>query len=72
MGYILAETRRVIVEIEVPEGTSLDELLRGVKYRIVEDKVEGLKKLFKRIDEKAVKVDRIPTREEIYADRARY
>ncbi len=61
--------RKVIVEIELPEGARLEDILRGVKYRIVEDRVERLEKLFERINEKAVKVDRIPTREEIYADR---
>jgi len=63
--------RKVLVELEVPEGRSLEEILRGIRYR-VEDRAERLRKLFKRIDEKAARIDRIPPREEIYADRARH
>lgn len=64
--------RKVLVEIELPEEKSLEEILKGVKYRVVEDKVERLRRLFKRIDEKAARIDKIPSREEIYADRTRY
>ncbi len=28
-------TRKVRIEIEVPEGTTLEEILKGVKYRVL-------------------------------------
>ncbi len=40
-------TRRVVVEIEVPEGASLEEILRGVKYRVV-DRSKEMKRVLEK------------------------
>lgn len=61
--------RKVIVEIEVPEGVEIEDLLRGVKYRIL-DPVAELNEILSRARGKAVRIDRIPSRDEIYAERA--
>ncbi len=64
--------RKIIIEIEVPEGKTLEDLLKGLNYRVLDDRVERLRRLFEEIERKGVKADRIPSREEIYADRTRY
>ena len=64
-------TKKVIVEIEIPEGVEIGSLLRGVKYKILDPKAE-LDEILKKAREKAVKISRIPSREEIYAERARH
>jgi len=63
--------RKIVVEIEVPEGKTLEELLRGVNFRVV-DPLEELEEIIRSAKRKRRKLDRIPKREEIYADRARY
>ena len=47
MGYTVA--RKVVVEVEVPEGRRLEELLKGVKYRILENRVEKRRRLLDEI-----------------------
>ena len=64
-------TKKIIVEAVYEEGVLKPlqplNLPEGTKVRIeIEDKVQALRELFKRIDEKAVKISRIPTREEIH------
>ncbi len=49
MAYTMAETRKVKIEIEVPEGKTLEEILQGVKYRVIEDRTEKRKKLLDEI-----------------------
>ena len=63
--------KKVIVEVEVPEGESIEEILRGVKYRII-DPVGELERILESAKKKKARIDRIPTREEIYAERARH
>ena len=61
--------KRVVVEVEVPEGETLEELL-GVKYGVLDVRLERLRRVFRDIERKGVKVDKVPSREEIYADKA--
>ncbi len=64
-------TKKIVVEIEVPEGVRIEDLLRGLRYRIIEPERE-LESILKRAREKGGKISKIPSREEIYAERTRY
>ena len=64
-------TRRIVVEIEVPEGVRLEELFRGVKYRVV-DPVAELEDILEAARKKQARIDKMPLREEIYAERTGY
>lgn len=66
-----AAVRKVVVEVEIPEGMRLEELLRGVKYRILDPRAE-LEDILESAKRKRAKIGSVPTREEIYAERARY
>ena len=63
------KTRKITIEIEIPEGVELEELLRGVRYRIIDRRME-LDDILRRARRKGVRIARIPTREEIYGERA--
>ena len=64
-------TRKIRVEIELPEGVELEDLLQGVKYRVLTP-ASQLEEILESARRKKAKIGEIPTREEIYADRARY
>jgi len=57
--------RKVLVEIELPEGVELSDVLKGVRYRVV-DPVEELRDIVESVRRKNARIDRIPSREEIY------
>ena len=60
---------KVVVEVEVPEGKSLEELLKGVRYRVV-DPLAELEDILASAGRKRTGIGRMPSREEIYAERA--
>ena len=62
-------TRKVRVEIELPEGVELEDLLRGVKYRVLTPTGQ-LEEILGSARRKKARIGEIPAREEIYADRA--
>ena len=43
-----AVARKVVVEIEVPEGVELGDLLKGVKYRVLGDRGERIREVRRR------------------------
>ncbi|MEB3861614.1 MAG: hypothetical protein GSR84_05255 [Desulfurococcales archaeon] len=63
--------RRVVVEIELPEGVRLEDVLKGLRYRVLKPR-EELEEILARARSKGALVKDIPPREEVYSERTRY
>ncbi len=63
--------RRVVVEIELPEGVRLEDVLKGIRYRVLDPR-EELEEILTRARRKGALVKDMPSREEVYSERTGY
>ena len=61
----------MVVEIELPEGVRLEDVLKGIRYRVLDPR-EELEEILTRARSKGTVIKSMPPREEVYSERAGY